>query len=303
VDAVSRSQVVEDLALSYCEGAKVTMVHGGGNKASRFLEVSVLVEGGHKGFIWLPEGRYGRSWRRFVGKVWEVLAVQDKLTGLLDSVVSNSVGNLMGASSSGVTSRWGRSSVEVLRLTAGVKVKAMGSNLSSSLLDLSLVSICFEMVSDGARLCSAVDCFAMEGLHTSLAAAVVILSPKKKKGNIGNQGIKRLLGHVHSEVDRVLAGLFLKPKRRQKRVGILGRAVDCSTGLVLETDLGLELESGLVPGLGINLDPGLDLVSDPIFCSNSVEGVVSEPFFCLKPGCHQVSFSSVSSPSGDLLGH
>ena len=107
MDVASHSQVVEDLALSYREGDKVTMVHEGGNKASRLLEVSVLAEGGRKGVIWLPEGRYGRGWQRFAGELWEVLAFWDKLTGLLDSVVSNSVGNLMGASSSGVTSGWG----------------------------------------------------------------------------------------------------------------------------------------------------------------------------------------------------
>jgi hypothetical protein len=75
VDAVSRSQVVEDLALSYHEGDKVMMVHGGGNKASRFLEVSVLAKGGCKGVIWLLEGRYGWGWWRFAGELWQVLAV------------------------------------------------------------------------------------------------------------------------------------------------------------------------------------------------------------------------------------
>ena len=83
-------------------------------------------------------------------------------------------------------------------------------------------------------------------------------------------------------MDRVLAGLFSKPKCRWKRVGILGCAVDRSTGSVLETDSGLKLESSSVLGLGINLD----LVSDPIFCSNSVRGVVSELVFCSKPGYH-----------------
>jgi hypothetical protein len=35
------------------------MVHGGSNKARRYLEVSVYVEGGRKGVLWLPEGRFG----------------------------------------------------------------------------------------------------------------------------------------------------------------------------------------------------------------------------------------------------
>jgi hypothetical protein len=77
--------------------------------------------------------------------------------------------------------------VEVLRLISGVEAKAMGSKfLSSSFLDLFPVLTCFKMVSDGDELRYAVDCFAMEGLHSSLAAAVVTLSPKKK-GNLGNQ--------------------------------------------------------------------------------------------------------------------
>ena len=45
------------------------MVHGGGNKAVRFLEMSVLAEGGRMGVIWLPKGRFGRGWRRFVGEL------------------------------------------------------------------------------------------------------------------------------------------------------------------------------------------------------------------------------------------
>ena len=61
MEAAIQSQVKEDLAKSYREGDKVTMVHGGGNKASRFLEVSVFAKGGHKGVIWLPEGPNGRG--------------------------------------------------------------------------------------------------------------------------------------------------------------------------------------------------------------------------------------------------
>jgi hypothetical protein len=40
-----------------------------GNKAGRFLEVSVLAKGGHKGVIWLLEGWFGRGWRRFAGEL------------------------------------------------------------------------------------------------------------------------------------------------------------------------------------------------------------------------------------------
>jgi hypothetical protein len=62
VEAAVLSQAKEETAKSYREGDKVTMVHGGGNKAGIFLEVSVYAEGGRKGVIWLPEGRFGRGW-------------------------------------------------------------------------------------------------------------------------------------------------------------------------------------------------------------------------------------------------
>jgi hypothetical protein len=62
-------KVKEEFAKSYREGDKAKMVHGGGNEAGRFLEVSVLTEGGRKGVISLPEGRFGRGWRRFAGEL------------------------------------------------------------------------------------------------------------------------------------------------------------------------------------------------------------------------------------------
>jgi hypothetical protein len=49
------------------------MVHGGDNKAGRFLEVFVIVEGGCKGAIWLLEGHGGRGWRRFTSELWRLL--------------------------------------------------------------------------------------------------------------------------------------------------------------------------------------------------------------------------------------
>jgi hypothetical protein len=55
------TQVKEDISNSYCEGDKVLIVHGGSNKAGRYLEVSVYVEGGRKGVLWIPKGRFGRG--------------------------------------------------------------------------------------------------------------------------------------------------------------------------------------------------------------------------------------------------
>ena len=63
------SQVKEDAIKSYREGDKVLMVHRGANKAGRFLEVPVYSEGGCKGVLWLPGGRFGRGWRRFAGEL------------------------------------------------------------------------------------------------------------------------------------------------------------------------------------------------------------------------------------------
>jgi hypothetical protein len=60
VDTVEvASQVKDDITKSYREEDKVLMVHGGVNKARRFLEVSVYAEGGRKGVLWLSEGRNG----------------------------------------------------------------------------------------------------------------------------------------------------------------------------------------------------------------------------------------------------
>ena len=59
----------EEIAKTYREREKAMMVHGGGNKARRFLEVLVLAEGGRKGVIWLLEGRFGWGWWWFVGEL------------------------------------------------------------------------------------------------------------------------------------------------------------------------------------------------------------------------------------------
>jgi hypothetical protein len=62
VDTVeAASRVKDDIAKSYCEGDKVLMVHVGVNKARRFLEVSIFVEGGRRGVLWLLKDRFGRD--------------------------------------------------------------------------------------------------------------------------------------------------------------------------------------------------------------------------------------------------
>jgi hypothetical protein len=73
VETEIQSQVKEEITNSYRKGVKATMAHGGGYKAGRFLEVSVQAEGGRKGVIWLPKGRFGRGWRRFASELRQLL--------------------------------------------------------------------------------------------------------------------------------------------------------------------------------------------------------------------------------------
>jgi len=49
----------KDFVMYYHEEMKALMVHGGGNKAGRYIDVAAFSEGGHKGVIWHPEGREG----------------------------------------------------------------------------------------------------------------------------------------------------------------------------------------------------------------------------------------------------
>jgi hypothetical protein len=54
---------------SFRDDEKMILVRGGGNKASRYLEVAVSAEGGQKAIIRLPKGRGGWGWRRFVSEL------------------------------------------------------------------------------------------------------------------------------------------------------------------------------------------------------------------------------------------
>jgi hypothetical protein len=91
------------------------MVHGGGNKAGRFLEVSVFAEGGRKGVIWLPEGRYGRGWQRFAGELRNLVAGEFNKTKLTRSSLDDPP--------SGFST--GRSFVDVLQSTLASRQKIL----------------------------------------------------------------------------------------------------------------------------------------------------------------------------------
>jgi hypothetical protein len=83
---------------------------GGGNKAGRFVQVGIFVEGGRKGVIWIPEGRNGRGWRRFAGELQ--LLISSKLKGLdLEATLAPSSASLF----------TGLSFVEVIREVPGVE--------------------------------------------------------------------------------------------------------------------------------------------------------------------------------------
>ena len=217
VEAAIQAEVKEEIAKTFCEGDKATMVHMGGNKAGRFLEVSVMVEGGYKGVIWLPEGRFGRGWQCFAGELRHLLAAESKY--MAEHGVPSSAGRLLDAPLSLVSSG-GRSFVDVLRSTTGVEAKAVDFKVCClRSLDLFPVSSCFESESDDLGLRFAVDCSALESLPTLLvAAAGSVRLRKKKKGKISISGLLRLLGQIQRKLDRVHAGVALKPNRRRKRV-------------------------------------------------------------------------------------
>jgi hypothetical protein len=197
VEAAVLSQAKEEIAKSFREGDKVTMVHGGGNKAGIFLEVSVYAEGGRKGVIWLPEGRFGRGWRRFAGELRQLVAGQIKKI--------EKAGSLPGVSLE-------RSFVDVLRSTQGVKTKASGLQVSSaSPLDLFPAHSGFEMGSGGETR-SAVDCAALEsspGVQAVAAAGHEDLT--KMKGIFGITELLRYLGLINAKLDRVIAELGSRP--------------------------------------------------------------------------------------------
>jgi hypothetical protein len=164
----------------------------------------------------------------------------------------------MDALSSDVNS--GRSFMDVVRSTSSVKAKAIGVKvLSSSLLDLFPVLSCYKTGFDGEGMRSAVDCQVLESTTRPLAAAVVSMRLKKRKGNFGINGLLRNLGHIQYKLDHVLDGLASKPKRGRKRLGFLGlsRGTDAQeSGYILEAGSGHfsapDANLGSNPGMGLS---------------------------------------------------
>jgi hypothetical protein len=83
----------EDFVKSYNKDEKVLMVREGGNKAGRYLEVAVYAKGVRKGIIWLPEGRGGWGWQRFVRELRQMLKFFEAKGGSLGSEAPSLKGN------------------------------------------------------------------------------------------------------------------------------------------------------------------------------------------------------------------
>jgi hypothetical protein len=101
--------VKEDFSKAFQEDGSALMVHaggGGGNKAGRFLQVGIFVEGSHKGVIWILEGRNGCGWQQFASELR--LLISSKVKGL----------DLEAPPLAGLFTR--RSFVEVIREVLGI---------------------------------------------------------------------------------------------------------------------------------------------------------------------------------------
>jgi hypothetical protein len=62
----------KDFVRSFREGSKVFIVRRGGNIAGRFIEVAAYALGGLKGIIYIPEGRNGWGWSRFLAELGKI---------------------------------------------------------------------------------------------------------------------------------------------------------------------------------------------------------------------------------------
>jgi hypothetical protein len=208
VESAIQAQVKEEIAKTFREGDKAMMVHGGVNKAGRYLEVSFLAVGGRKGVIWLPEGRFGRGWRRFAGKLCRLLEAQRLAVG--SEEVGDSTAKVVSGSSSAPGIDPKRSYVQALCAIPAVEERATPLRL----LDLFPVSTCFESHSVGEGLRVAIDCAVLEGGWPRLVEAAG--SVRASETGV-DEGVKKLLGCLEFKLDRVLSGLPLRPIRRRRK--------------------------------------------------------------------------------------
>lgn len=105
VEEALKSPGIDDFVKSFRQAEKTIMVRGGGNKAGHFLKILVFSEGVRNSSIWIPEGRGGWGWRRFVGELRQMIL--DAKVGKQISEVPFFEGKQKGVS--------GRSYADVLR--------------------------------------------------------------------------------------------------------------------------------------------------------------------------------------------
>jgi hypothetical protein len=195
VDTVEAACLVkEDIAKSFREGDKVCMVHGGANKAGRFLEVSIYVEGGRRGVLWIPKGRSRSGWHRFAEELRLMVVPAVGKIGS-EAVQTQTLPMLIGGVDSGGRSKE-RLFAEVLELKLSREMKGR----SQSCMDCLQMSSQAEMGIGGEDLRLAVDCSSLE---SPVMAAGSACSSKEKKGKIGIGVLLRLLGQLQCKLDRV----------------------------------------------------------------------------------------------------
>ena len=137
----------EDFVKSFHEEVEVLMVCKGSNKASRFSEAVVFVEGGRKGVICLPAGCGGWGWRQFVGELRHLPALIVAKDWLLVSGVISGDGGILST----------RSYVAMFFMAlGGLKL------LSVNHLDLVPVAGCSKLVNGGEEARSLVNRFKFE---------------------------------------------------------------------------------------------------------------------------------------------
>jgi hypothetical protein len=180
------------------------MVHGGANKAGGFLEVSIYVEGGRKGVLWLPEGHFRQGWRCLAGELRLMLLPLEGENGPEESKTRS----LLRMQSKQPKAAWfndaagvskDRSFAEVLQL----KSRSDSKGRSSLCMDLCQMSSCSEVENGGVDQRSAVNCFELE--NSLLGAG----SSKKMRGISVKRRVKQLLRFFHLEMGWVIAGLFV----------------------------------------------------------------------------------------------
>jgi hypothetical protein len=140
------------------EDEKCLTIREGHNKAGRFLEVAIEIEGGRIGSIWLPEGKKGWGWHRFVGEMRRMLELQRGKIGPTNDDFPSLPGKQVKVNATATYGFHSRQSfANLLRPTVG-GVK----RLSSCLLDLFTVSKRYEAELGRVRLRSTMYCYTME---------------------------------------------------------------------------------------------------------------------------------------------